>query len=74
MIKEFFIKQMIKRRLGNLPPQMQEKLAKAIEKDPTFFSKLSKEIEQQVKEGKTQTVASISVMKKHQARLRELMG
>ena len=74
MIKEFFIKQMVKRKLGNLPPAMQEKIAGAIQKDPEFFSNLSKEIDREVKGGKSQTVASISVMKKHQQRLRELMN
>lgn len=74
MIKEFFIKQMVKRKLGNLPPAMQEKIAQAIEKDPEFFSALSKEIDREIKQGKSQTVASIAVMKKHQQRLRELMN
>jgi plasmid maintenance system antidote protein VapI len=74
MIKEFFIKQLIKRKLGNLPPEMQERMAKAIDKDPEFFSNLSKEIEREIKNGKTETVAAISVMKKHQARFRELLG
>jgi len=65
---------MVKRKMGKLPPAMQEKIAHAIEKDPAFFTKLSKEIEQQVKEGKTETVAAILVMKKHQATLRKLMN
>lgn len=74
MIKEFFIKQLIKRKLGNLPPAMQEKMAKAIDTDPQFFTAISKEIEREIKNGKTETVAAIFVMKKHQARLRELLG
>lgn len=74
MIKEFLVKQLIKRKLGNLPPQMQEKLTAAIEKDPEFFTSLSKEIEHEIKNGKTETVAAISVMKKHQSKLRELMS
>jgi hypothetical protein len=74
MIKEFFIKQLIKRRMGNLPPAMQAKMASAIDKDPEFFTTLSKEIEREIKNGKTETVAAIFVMKKHQARLRELLN
>jgi hypothetical protein len=74
MIKEFFIKQLVKRKLGNLPPALQEKMAGAIEKDPEFFTNLSKEIEREIKNGKTETVAAIFVMKKHQAKLRELLG
>jgi hypothetical protein len=74
MIKEFLMKQLIKRKLGNLPPAMQERFTAAIEKDPEFFSMLAKEIEAEQKRGKGQMAASIVVMKKHQKRLQELLS
>lgn len=60
--------------MGNVPPEMQERLMAAIDKDPEFFSNLGKEIDTEVKNGKGQMAATMGVMKKHQARLRELMS
>ncbi len=74
MIKEFLVKQLIKRKLGNLPKEVQERLAGAIEKDPTFFESLAKEIDGLVKQGKSQTAASMMVMRLHQQKLRELLS
>ncbi len=67
------MKQLIKRKMGNLPPEMQERFSAAIEKDPDFFTMLSKEIDAEQKRGKGQMAASIAVMKKHQKRLQELL-
>lgn len=74
MIKEFLMKQLIKRKLGNLPPEMQARFAAAIEKDPEFFTMLSKEIDAEQKRGRGQMAASVLVMKKHQKRLQELLS
>lgn len=74
MIKEFLMKQLIKRKMGNLPPQMQERFSAAVDKDPEFFTMLAKEIEAEQKRGKGQMAASIVVMKKHQKRLQELLS
>ena len=73
MIKEFFLKQLIKRKLGNMPKEMQDRLVSAIEKDPTFFEGIAKEIEAEVKRGKPQAAAAMGVMRKHQQKFRELL-
>ena len=74
MIKEFILKQVIKRKLGAMPKEMQERLARAIDKNPAFFEALAKEIETQVKQEKSQTAASMVVMRKHQQKFRELLS
>lgn len=74
MIKEFFIKQLIKRKLGAMPQEMQDRIAFAIERDPTFFEGVAKEIEAEVKRGKPQTAAAMMVMRKHQQKFRELLS
>lgn len=74
MLKGFLMKHLIKRKMGNLPPQMQERFTAAIEKDPEFFSMLAKEIDAEQKRGKGQMAASIIVMKKHQKKLQELLS
>lgn len=72
MIKEFFIKQAIKRGAKDLPKEQQEMLAKAVEKNPELFSKIAKEIEALKKQGKPEMYASLDVMKKYQKELQEL--
>jgi hypothetical protein len=74
MLKGFLMKQLMKRKMSHLPPEMQERFSSAIEKDPDFFTMLSKEIDAEQKRGKGQMAASISVMKKHQKRLQELLS
>ncbi len=74
MIKEFFIKQLIKRKLKGVPQEMQDRIAGALDKDPKFFEMLSKEIEAEVKQGKNETAAAMGAMRKHQQRLRELLS
>ncbi len=72
MIKEFFIKQAIKHGTKNLPKDQQELLAKAVDKNPELFAKISKEIEALKKQGKPEMYASLDVMKKYQKELQEL--
>ena len=74
MIKEFFLKQLIKRKLGALPKELQDRIMHAIDKNPQFFEAMGKEIEQEVKAGKSQTAASMAVMRKYQRKLRELLS
>lgn len=72
MIKEFLIKQAIKRGAKNLPKDQAELLTKAVEKDPKLFEKIAKEIEVLKKSGKPEMYASLDVMKKYQKELQEL--
>ncbi len=72
MIKEFFIKQAVKRGTKDLPKDQQELLAKAVEKNPELFAKISKEIEALKKQGKPEMYASLDVMKKYQKEMQEL--
>lgn len=72
MIKEFFIKQAVKRGTKDLPKEQQEALAAAVEKNPELFTKIAKEIEELKKQGKPEMYASLDVMKKYQKELQEL--
>jgi len=46
---------------------------KLIDEKPELFEKMGKEIKQKTKEGKSETAASMEVMRKYQNELRELM-
>ncbi len=59
--------------MKNLPPEQKEAMMKMMEDNPDFFENIAKEIEIEVKNGKSQMVAGMSVMRKHQAKMQELM-
>jgi len=45
-----------------------------MEKNPTLFEKITKEIEAEVKKGKGQQAAALAVLPKYANELREMMG
>jgi hypothetical protein len=71
--KNFLMKQSIKSQMKNVPQAQQDMMLAAVEKNPEFFENIAKEIQQKVKEGKSETAASMEVMRKHQDELRRLM-
>ena len=71
--KNFLMKQSIKSQMKGVPQAQQDMMMAAVEKNPEFFENIAKEIQQKVKEGKSETAASMEVMRKHQDELRKLM-
>ena len=69
----FLMKTMLKKQLGGLPPEQQEMIMNAIEKNPEFFDKIGKEIKAKVKSGVDKQTASMSVMMAHKNELQKLM-
>ncbi len=73
-IKDFFVKQLLKKQLKNLPPEQQEMITKLVTENPELFKKISEEVERLVKhEGKDQQVATFEVMRKYQGELQKIM-
>ncbi len=72
MIKEFLLKQAVKRGTKDLPKEQQEMLQVAVEKNPELFTKIAKEIEVLKKQGKPEMYAALDVMKKYQKEMQEL--
>ncbi len=68
------MRKMLGKQLKGVPEKEQEKILDAIEKNPEFFKKIGKEIQAEVKKGKSQQVASMEVMRKHQADLQKMLG
>ena len=64
---------MLEKQMGNLPPEQKEMVMKMVEDNPEFFENIAKEIEQEIKNGKSQLVAGMSVMRKYQSKLQEMM-
>jgi len=68
------MKKMLARQLKDAPQDQQDKMFGMIEKNPDLFKKIAEEVQQKMKEGKDQMTATMEVMQKHQATLRNLMG
>jgi hypothetical protein len=71
-IRDFFVKQAVKHGAKGLPQDQQDLLAKAVEKNPELFAKISKEIEVLKKQGKPEMYASLDIMKKYQKEMQKL--
>jgi len=71
--KQKAVNAMLKKQMGNVPPEQQKMIMEMIEQNPEFFENIAKEIEAEVKKGKSQLVAGMSVMKKYQGKLQEMM-
>ena len=72
MIREFLLKQALKRGTKDLPKEQADMLQKAVEKDPALFTKIAKEVEALKKSGKPEMYASLDVMKKYQKEIQAL--
>lgn len=73
MFKEFLLKQMIKRQLKGMPEAEIDRIVGIVSKNPDFFKKIGDEIEKKVKSGRSQTAATMEVMRAHQAEMQKLM-
>ncbi len=73
MIKEFLMRQMLKRQLKDMPQDQQEQLIEMVTKNPDFFQKIALEIQEKTNGGMDQMAATMAVMKNHQSELQGLM-
>lgn len=73
-IKDFFTKIALKKQLGHLPKDQQEKIMLAVQENPGFFEKISKEIEHKQKhENRSQLEATMEVMRKYQGEMQKIL-
>jgi len=67
------MKKMMERQLKDVPKAQQERIMKAVEKNPELFEKIGKEIKAGTKAGRPQMAVTMEVMKKYQKQLQEAM-
>ncbi|MEX1026395.1 MAG: hypothetical protein WD049_00085 [Candidatus Paceibacterota bacterium] len=72
-LKNYLMKKVMKSKLKDAPPQQQEMIMKLVENNPALFEKISKEVKQEMKNGKDQMAASMIVMKKYQGEIQKAM-
>ncbi|PID83385.1 hypothetical protein CSB11_01165 [Candidatus Campbellbacteria bacterium] len=67
------MEKMLEKQLANVPEDQKQAIMSMIEENPDFFKELGEEIQQEMANGKSQMAASMAVMRKHQAKMQELM-
>lgn len=72
-VKDFIVKKVLESKLKQVPPAQREMMMKLVEENPKLFEKIGNEIKQKTKEGKTETAASLEVMRKFQGELQKAM-
>lgn len=73
MIKEFLLKQVIKRQLKGVPEAEVARIVTLVEKNPELFKKIGDEIKAKVKAGRSEQAASMEVMRAHQGELQKVL-
>ncbi len=73
MIKEFLMKQMIKRQLKGMPESEIDRIVELVGKNPEIFKKIGDQIQAKVKAGRSQQAATMEVMRANQAELQKIL-
>lgn len=74
MFKRFLMKKAMQAQTKGMPKDQQEAVMKAVEEHPELFEKIAKEMKAEMKKGKNQMTAAMTVMPKYQAELQKAMG
>jgi len=72
-LKDKAVEKMLEKQLGQLPPAQREMVMKAVQDNPDFFKKIAEEIKAEEKNGSSQMVASMKVMRKYQGDIQKIM-
>lgn len=73
-IKDFFLKQALKYKMKDVPPEQRDRLMAVMERHPDFFKKIGEEVQKKVKGGMSEMSATMVVMREHQAELQRIMA
>ena len=65
---------MLKAQLKNVPAAEQERLLAGFEKNPKLFENIAREVQEKVKQGKSQMLATMEVTKKYQKELKDALS
>lgn len=66
------MKKLLQSKMKDVPQEDQEKIFAMLEKNPGLFQKIAEESQEEMKKGKSQMDAVMSVMKKYEGELRKL--
>ena len=72
-IKDYFADRALDRSLKNMPEGQRDLVKKIFKENPKLFEEISEEIKKRKKAGQNEMLASVSVMKKYEGKLRSLL-
>jgi hypothetical protein len=72
--KQFMTRKLLEHQLKNAPADQRELIMTMLEKDPALFEKIAKEMQDEMKKGKNQMSAAMTVFPKYQKELQSIMG
>jgi hypothetical protein len=72
--KQFMTRKLLEHQLKSAPPEQRELILTMLEKEPKLFEKIALEIQAEIKKGKNQTAAAMTVLPKYQKELQAVMG
>lgn len=67
------MKQMLKRQLKGMPEAEINRIVELVSKNPEIFKKIGDEIQAKIKSGRSQTAATMEVMRAHQSELQKIL-
>ncbi len=73
MIKDFFMKRLLKSQMKGVPEAEQERIIALVEKNPELFQKIAAEMQEKMKGGMDQMSAAMEVMKGHEQEIKKVM-
>ena len=71
-LKNLAAKKMLKRKMGDVPDEKVEEIMDIVQANPELFDKIGKEIKAKIKQGRSETAATMEVMRLHQGELQKL--
>ncbi len=74
MFKNFLMKKALQAKLSGLPEEERVKIEKAVEENPAFFEEMVRDLQAELSGGKNQMDAFMSVAKKHEATLKNILS
>ena len=74
MFQNFILKQMLKKQLKEVPAEQQDMIMNMVEKNPDFFMKVAKEVQNKMSGGMSQQEATMTVMKSYQEEIKSMMA
>lgn len=74
-IKQFALKKVLQSQMKNVPEDQQQMIMEMLEKDPTLFEKIAKEMQEELKKnGNNQMAAAMKVLPKYQKEIMTAMS
>ncbi len=74
-LKQYALKKVLESQMKDAPPEQRQMILEMVEKDPTLFEKIAKEMQEELKRnGNNQMAAAMKVLPKFQQEIMKVMS